>query len=318
MTSQKGAHRENHEARVSVIMPCYNAARFLTEAMDCVLNQSHPDVELIVVDDGSTDGSLEIIEAYGDRVKVLRQEHQGPYPARNLGLEEATGHYVAFLDADDWWAPDFLEKMLRALEARPECALAYCGWQNVGVPGGRGQPYVPPDYELEDKAVRFLRAASPWPIHAALVRRSVLQEVGNFQCYLPTCMDYDLWLRLAVSRPIVLVPEVLAFYRHHDAGQISSTQWKQAKNTWLVKRRFIREHPELVSHVSRKQLRTLVDGALLTRGYDNFWRRDLVSAQQIFRQSLRVGGWKVKDLRYLLPALLPRRLFTWLVQNRDS
>jgi GT2 family glycosyltransferase len=204
-----------------------------------------------------------------------------------------------------------------ALLADSKAALAYCGWQNIGLEGGRGAPYVPPDYELEDKATRFLRAAAPWPIHAALVRRSVIDEVGGFDLDLPTCMDYDLWLRIAVARPIRLVPEVLAFYRHHQSGQITSTQWRQARNSWLVKRKFVRQHPQLVRHLSRGELKELIDGSLLRRGYDNFWRRDLESAQRIFRMSLVKGGWRAKDLVYLLPSLLPPALFRKVVISRD-
>ncbi|MDV7400656.1 glycosyltransferase family A protein, partial [Arthrospira platensis SPKY1] len=115
--------------------------------------------------DGSTDRSQEILHSYGDRIKRLSQTNQGPYPARNHGLAHAAGEYVAFLDADDWWNLDCLEKLHAALASHPECALAYCGWQHVGLPGGRGAPHVPPDFELEDKAARFLRGAAPWPIH---------------------------------------------------------------------------------------------------------------------------------------------------------
>ncbi len=302
---------------ISVIMPCFNAERYLREAVDCVLKQTYPNIELIIVDDGSTDGSVEILQSYEGRIKVLRQANQGPYPARNYGASHATGEFIAFLDADDWWSPDCLEKLHAALETNSDCAVAYCGWQNVGLTGGRGEPYVPPDYELEDKAVRFLRAAAPWPIHAALVRRKAFDEVGGFDVHMPTCMDYDLWLKIAVGRRIKLVPAVMAFYRHHNSGQITSTQWRQARNTWLVKQKFLRNHPELVNHLTRSEIRTLVDGALLKRGYDNYWRRDLVSAQRIFRMSLLKGGWTTKDLIYLLPALLPSGMYQRLIKLRD-
>jgi glycosyltransferase involved in cell wall biosynthesis len=317
MSAHTGDHNNIDRPLISVIMPCYNAEPYLREAVDSVLNQTHPNIELIVVDDGSTDRSRDILAEYGKRIKVLHQANQGPYPARNFGASHATGAFIAFLDADDWWSLDCMEKLHAALEAAPSAAVAYCGWQNVGVAGGRGDPYVPPDYELEDKAVRFLRAAAPWPIHAALVRREVFDEVGGFDVNIATCMDYDLWLRIAVARTIVLVPEVLAFYRHHKSGQITSTQWRQARNTWLVKRKFLHDHPHLVAHLTPKQIRELIEGALLKRGYDNFWRRDLVSAQHIFRMSLVKGGWKLKDLAYLLPALLPTGLYQRLIGSRD-
>lgn len=306
---------------ISVIMPCFNAAPYVEEAVVSVMRQSYPNVELIVVDDGSTDGSYEIAarlaKQHPSRIRHLMQANAGPYVARNHGLRLARGDYVAFLDADDWWRDDFLERMLAAIQEDDACALVYCGWQNVGLEGGRGAPYVPPDYEQEDKVKRFLQAASPWPIHAALVRKTVLDEVGGFDLDLPTCMDYDLWLRIAVSRRIRRVPEVMAFYRHHRGGQIISTQWRQARNVWLVKRKFLREHPDLVRHLSRSELRQLVDGALLRRGYDTFWRRDLVSSQRIFRMSLLAGGWRARDLYYLLPALLPTRWYQALIRLRD-
>ena len=118
-------------------------------------------------------------------------------------------------------------------------------------------------------------------------------------------MDYDLWLRIGASRRDRRVPEVLAFYRHHDRGQITSKQWRQAENVWLVKKKFVAASPQLVARILAPRLEELIDGGLLRRGYDCYWRRDLVSARRIFRRSLRTGGWKLKDLQYLLPALLP-------------
>ncbi|NKN33381.1 glycosyltransferase [Marichromatium bheemlicum] len=298
-------------------MPCYNAERFVAAAVDSVLGQGYRQVELIVVDDGSSDGSIEILRGYGERLRLLTQRNQGPYVARNHGLQAARGAYVAFLDADDWWREDCLERLQTALAACPSCVLAYCGWQSVGLPGRRGEPFVPPDYEAEDKAARFLRGAAPWPIHAALVRRAPLVAAGGFRLDLPTCMDYDLWLRLGVSQRIVRVPEVMAFYRHHDGGQITAQQWRQARNSWLVKRGFVRRAPQAVAHLSRAERRALIDGGLLRRGYDNFWRRDLVSAQRIFRRALFTRAWGGGDLKYLLPAWLPAPVFQWLVGARD-
>jgi glycosyltransferase involved in cell wall biosynthesis len=302
---------------ISVIMPCYNAAPFVREAVASVMGQTYADTELVIVDDASTDGSIDLLKQlageHPGRITLLFQKHEGPYVARNLALQHAKGLMVAFLDADDWWRDDLLEKLNAALDENTDAALAYCGWQNVGLQGTRGEPYVPPEYNEQDKAEKFLRAASPWPIHAALVRRQAVDEAGGFQTYLPTCMDYDFWLRIGLSSPIVLVPEVMAFYRHQREGQIISRQWRQAQNVWTVKKTFVRQHPELVAGLGPDKLRSLIDGGLLSRGYDNYWRRDLVSARHIFRLVLRTGGWKSKDLRYLLPALLPEKLYLALI-----
>lgn len=306
---------------VSVIMPSYNAEPYLEEAVASVMGQSYPAVELIIVDDGSTDGSValaeHLIEAHPGRIRLFRQQNQGPYPARNLGMEHARGEFIAFLDADDWWTLDCIEKLHAALAAS-NAALAYCGWQNVGAVHRSNAPYVPPDYEQGDKAEQFLRAASPWPIHAALTRSEVLRKVGGFDTHWRTCMDYDLWLRIGVANRIVLVPEVMAFYRHKVSGQITSKQWIQAENTLQVKKKFIASAPALVAHLGAKRLKQLVDGAYLKRGYQAYWQRDLVTAWHVFRKALRNGGWKISDLKYLLPALLPQDLYVKLIRGHES
>jgi len=305
---------------ISVVMACHNAEPFVGEAVESVCGQSFRDLELIVVDDGSTDASPTIVTelaAQDGRVRLVHQANAGPYPARNRGVRDARGKYIAFLDADDWWAPEALERFWYALEECDDAAIAYCGWQNVGLEGGRGAPYVPADYEECDKVATFLRAASPWPIHAALLRRDLFEQCGGFDLQWRTCMDYDLWLRIATTHPIVRVPEVLAYYRHHDTGQITSTQWIQARNARLVKKKFIASHGECVRHLGRSELVRLVDGGLLKRAYDLYWRRDLVSARHVFRQAIRTRAWRLRDLRYLLPALLPERLFVALVGLAD-
>jgi hypothetical protein len=113
----------------------------------------------------------------------------------------------------------------------------------------------------------------------------------------------------------------MSFYRHHNQGQIVSNQWRQALNSWFVKKTFIKQHPDLVSKFSSEELRSLIDGGLLRRGYDNYWRRDLVSARRIFRKAFFTGYWKLSDLRYLLPALLPEKLYLSLLglaSRRDN
>lgn len=303
---------------ISVIMPCYNAAPFLEEAVVSVMGQTHPSVELLIIDDGSTDASIAIAQRleqlHTGRIEILRQENRGPYVARNLGLEHARGQFVAFLDADDWWTPDCLEKLHAALAAS-DAAIAYCGWQNIGATDRSNEPYVPPDYEAGDKATQFLRAAAPWPIHAALTRIEALRAVGGFDTDWRSCMDYDLWLRIGVPNRIVLVPEAMAFYRHKVGGQITSKQWIQAENSLRVKKKFIASHPDQVAHLGAAKLRELTDGAYLHRGFQAYWRRDLTTAWHVFRQALRNGGWRLSELKYLLPALLPHDLYVRMIKG---
>lgn len=302
--------------RISVVMPCFNAEAFVAEALDSVLGQTYPDVEVIAVDDGSSDRSRDIVRGYGDRVTLLVQQNRGPYPARNAGLRAATGEFVAFLDADDHWRRDCLQALHAALIAN-EADVAYCGWQNFGRGPKGTDPFVPPKYEAGDAVVSFLQTC-PWPIHAALTRRRILDAVDGFSERRFSAMDYDLWIRiLAVTRRIVLVPEVMAFYRWHDQGQISKVKWRQTLDAWTVRQDFVRANPNLVAHLDPATRRQLVDGPVLAAAYDAYWKRDLVSAQRLFRKSLACGAGGLRDMRYLLPSLLPQPLYRALVSAAD-
>ena len=308
-------------SRVSVIMPCYNAASFIEEAVNCVMNQTYADVELIVVDDGSTDGSREILERlgslYASRMSLHSQDRKGPYPARNVGLKHACGGMIAFLDADDYWTRDALEKLATALNAN-HADITYCGWQNIGEGAPGTVPFIPPDYSQMDMAAEFLRSC-PWPIHAAMVRREAIDAVKGFSERRFSSMDYDLWLRLyAHTQRIVRVPEVLAFYRWHGKGQISKTKWKQVLDALQVRCDFVAHHPERVAHLPRTKVRELSEGFLLYEAYRAYWRRNLLDAQKLFRRAFMKGLWKTSDLKYILPALLPGPLFRWIVDKADD
>ncbi|MEZ0186530.1 MAG: glycosyltransferase family 2 protein [Candidatus Reddybacter sp.] len=305
---------------ISVVMPCYNAEPYLEEAVSSVFKQTHRETELIVVDDGSTDNSLSILNKlsviHGDRLILLKQANQGPYPARNYALSKASGEYIAFLDADDYWDDQCLEKLLYTLEYSG-ADLSYCGWQNVVENGKNREPYVPPAYENgKNIYARFLKSC-PWPIHAALVRATVIESANGFSTRCFRSMDYDLWIRIStITTNIILVPEVLAYYRWHDHSQISSIKWKQVLDSWDVRKTFVKNNPSLVENIPPSELQQLINGYAIRQAYDALWKRDLVSSQQLFRVILKENCWKVKDLKYIIPSLLPHSIFKWLAGQK--
>jgi len=299
-------------------MPCYNAEAHVARGVASVLGQTCRNVELIAVDDGSTDGTAAVLGTIDDpRLRVISQTNRGVSAARNRGLAEATGTFVAFLDADDTWRPDCLELLLAALEKAPEAVAAYCGWQNVGLDGGRGEPYIPPDYETEGKLEHFLRCC-PWPIHAALVRREALMAAGGFPEELTHAEDYALWLRVAVFRPVVRVPEVLAHYHFHGMGQASTNRLKAAFGELNVKLDFLKRFPVAGRILGREAVRRLVYGRLLTEGFSCYWARDLVAARGIFRVLMRAGYGSPRHWRYYLPALLPLGFHRELIRRLEQ
>lgn len=304
---------------ITVIMPCYNAAATLDASMRCVLGQSHANTDLIVVDDGSHDDSLHIVAAvaqdFPGRVQLLQQDHKGPYPARNLALRHARGDCVAFLDADDSWTPDCLERLRDALLAA-DADLAYCGWQNTGPAAASTEPFVPPAYEEGDLYAECLRSC-PWPIHAALVRRDAVAAVGGFSERMFTSMDYDFWLRLvAHTRRLVRVPAVMAFYYWHGR-QISTDKSRQVLDAVQVRRDFVAAHPDCVAHLPPRRLHELTQGQLLRMAYRAYWDRQLPTAQRLLREAHAAGlcGWR--DLPYVWLAKLPLGAFSAIVGWRD-
>jgi len=302
---------------ISIIMPCFNAAEYVSRSVLSALEQTYSDIELIVVNDGSTDHSLDRLKAIDDpRLVVIDQPNRGVCAARNRGLSQAKGRFIAFLDADDTWRRDCLEKLHAALVNAEDAALAYCGWQNVGLPGRQGEPYIPRDYEASSKLEYLLRSC-PWPIHAALIRQSVIQAVGGFDTRFPTSEDYGLWLKLSARNRIILVPEVMAFYHHHTGSRASKDSVQVARNHWLVQREFIKDNPSLVSGIKRSRLDELTHGELLKRGYQAYWKRDLDTARAIFYMVMKVGYGKPSDWKYMIPSLLPLAMHRMLVRYTD-
>lgn len=306
--------------KVSIIMPCFNAAAHLERSVGSVLAQNMGDWELIVIDDGSTDASWQALEslAHKDpRIRPVHQPNAGAAAARNQGLGEAKGSYTAFLDSDDTWAPTFLGAMVAALEAHPGAAIAYCGWQNIGLGGGRDKPYVPPDYEAGDKVESLLRVC-PWPIHGALVRAELIRDAGGFDERLSSCMDYDLWLRLGTVHRLLQVPQVLAFYHHHGSGQITGNKARIALNHLWAQQNYLAANPAVSTRLGHRRIRELTAGEVLRRAYSAYWRRDLPAARTMFRTVMRqgYGGWK--DWVYMVPALLPESWHRWFLGRRDK
>ncbi len=301
---------ENNEL-ISILMPAYNAAEFLPLSVQSVLDQSHNRFELIIVDDGSEDETLEIARRLAkedERIKVFTKQNAGCSAARNYGLKHSNGSLIALLDADDTWHSTFLESMYCALSEHPESCLVYCGWQNLGVSKDRGKPYVPPDYnEGPDKNLSLLNGC-PWPIHAALTRRCLIEKAGGFNENLHTAEDYDLWLRIAMGNKIVRVPEVLAYYHHYGHDNATANHALVAIDQHKVQRAYLASNTDALHSLERRRAKALISKQLLYRGFECYWHQDLPAARKIFRHAMRFGHGTLRQWVYMLPSILPYQL----------
>ena len=290
---------------VSIIMPCLNGERHIQATIDSVLAQTFNDFELIVVDNGSTDRTPEILSSVDDpRLRVLSLPERGVSRARNLGLLEARGAFIAFLDSDDTWSATFLEKMHMALISDSKAVLAYCGWQNLGLPGLRGEPFIPPDYENPGKTAALLEGCR-WPIHACLTRHTAIVEAGRFNTQLTIAEDYLLWMEVSALGSITRVPEVLAQYRHHNGVQATHNLALAALDTFRAKQMFLRQHPQIARQLGPEKIASLTWDKLIQQGNVLHWQGDLKNVRPIFRKTLLAGRGSLSAKLRMLPSLLP-------------
>lgn len=303
---------------ISVIMPCLNAEQHIQAAIFSVLGQSFTDFELVVIDNGSTDRTSEILGHISDpRIKIFNFSRRGVSFARNFGLQQARGEYIAFLDSDDTWNPAFLEKMLATLQVRPDAVLAYCGWQNVGLEGPRSDPFVPPDYEGPNKTAALLEGCR-WPIHGALTRHAAITAAGGFNTELTIAEDYLLWMEVSAMGAIIRVPEVLAQYRHHGGAQATHNRTLAVLDTFRAKQILMRKHPEVATSLGHDQVEMLTWSKLVDEGIALHWKSDIESARPIFRKALFAGKGTLSDKLRMLPSLLPLSMHRALLNIKNK
>ena len=225
---------------VTIVMPVYNGEAFIAEAIESVIAQTYPHWELIVVDDGSTDGTATIVRAFDDpRIRYTYQENQGLAAARNTGIRAAQGEYLAFLDADDEWTPQFLQKCVDVLAADETLAGVYT--RNYFIDqkgnvlpqlGGR----VVPDHTFRNR----LLEGGFFPPHAALVRTEVVREVGLFHTQLEGqgTEDWHLWLRISQRYTMRGIPEPLARYRVYPGSMSTDASSMHANRIAVLAKHF--------------------------------------------------------------------------------
>ncbi|MFO1464454.1 MAG: glycosyltransferase family A protein [bacterium] len=251
---------------VTVILPVYNRRDLLREALASVYGQSLPPREVVVVDDGSEDGSCEGLPPFAEgELRVLRQDRRGPAAARNRGLAEARGKYIAFLDSDDRWLPKKLEVQVSFLEANPEYRLCQTEeiWIRQGVRVNPMKKHAKPSGWIFADCLR-LCLISP---SAVMLDRQWLLELGGFDASFEVCEDYELWLRASLRSPIRTLPQALTIKRGGHPDQLSRAHWGmdryrvRAIEKTLAQERLTPEQARLAKAELAKKL------AILSKGF---------------------------------------------------
>lgn len=290
---------------VSIVIPAYNNRRYLPAALDSCLAQTYPRCEVIVVDDGSTDGTDSLIrDRYGARVRLLRQSNRGPSAARNAGIQAAHGDYVKFCDADDQLLPDITARSMAILAAQPGASVVHTRYHYVAEDGATHLPVKRPSLPSGDVYCDLLLSNGDFVLTSAVTApRRLLLDCGGFDESLFVAEDWDLFLRLAAQVPFHYIDDDLVLYRHH-AGNLHTASLKAAQGRLIA--------------VQKAQATALAKGCLDRAALDRllagryqhlgivYWRTgQRRAARAQFEQANRIDPSPVRRLMSLATYALP-------------
>jgi glycosyltransferase involved in cell wall biosynthesis len=234
---------------VAVIIPCYNAAPYLARALDSVFAQTYRDYSVYVIDDGSSDDTAAVLRSYDGRIVRLQQEHSGQAAARNRGIQMSDSPYVAFLDADDEWLPEKLERQVAMFHEAPSKGMIYSDCFTSGDSRSAGSYFArigtPTGGRVFEQFLRTCGVFTP----TVIVRRECLLDVGLFDETFHVGEDYNLWLRIAARWEVGVIPEVLVI-RHFTPGSLTLTASREqvASNVITVFEKLLDACPNLAPH----------------------------------------------------------------------
>jgi glycosyltransferase involved in cell wall biosynthesis len=295
------------EPLISIIIPTYNSAQYLPEALNSALAQSYTPIEILVIDDGSTDNTARVMSDYADATIYVRQPQSGPSKARNRGIEKAKGAYTAFLDADDIWLPQKLETQMRVLEQDPMAAMVYSRSTHFHDRTGKVLRVFPKEMH-SGMLFDVLLAAPLLLLSSVVVRTKILKELGGFDECLKTAEDTHLYLRIAHQHRIIGVPEVLVRRRIHDSNL--SNQVDVNIGTLSCLDRIVRLFPE-----TDPKIYAAMAGAYRIRGkammLDYFHSSAYAACNRTARRLLSLRVWDTKIILYFLLTLFPGPLINF-------
>lgn len=300
--------------KVSVIIPTYNYGKYIEKAIDSVLAQTCRDFEIIVVDDGSTDNTREIIESkYKNKVRYFYQENKGAPTARNKGIKESKGEYLAFLDADDWFAPNNLKYKVKVLDSNSDVGWVYSDGYYVNKWGEiidkASDRFSFCNRKLEgDISSELFSKGNYITMDSVLMRKVCIEKVGGFDESLPALQDYELWLRISLQYKIKYVDELLCYYTLHS-NSISS---KRENYHWAFVKIAKKHEINFIKKAGRIKLRRLKADRYNHLGLHFLIIGSFAEANKFFLRSIRCFPFQRIVYVYLLSSIWgqQKRFFT--------
>jgi glycosyltransferase involved in cell wall biosynthesis len=311
--------QEDSQPKVSIVIPVYNGCRYLKAAIDSVLGQNYPDIELIVLDDGSTDDSPVILDRYGDAFFKERHANMGQAATLNKGWNMAKGDILSYLSADDVLMPFAVHTAVQHMVHNPQAVLAYCGFNLIDPYSKIIRKVVPPDFEFIDMVSRLVCHPGP----GVFFRKWAFYQTGGWDSSLRQMPDLDYWLRLGLIGPFVRIPEVLAAFRLHDQSMtFSKASPSNAAEPVRIIEKFFRNSEALPDDVAAVHQIALSNAHLLSAQLHLRAGRlaDTVSAVRRAATYAKSNTLSPRSLRLLANALFNRffHQVLWAIRHKAS
>ncbi|MBU1863052.1 MAG: glycosyltransferase, partial [Candidatus Omnitrophica bacterium] len=294
----------------------FNAEKYISETLDSVFSQTFKNFEVIVVDDGSTDNTGEVVKLYNREVKYIYKKNGGSATARNVGIKAARGEYVAFLDADDLWIENKLEEQLKVLENNTDLVWTYT---NVVMFGEENKNilYRPRTARkfLNGDILQHLLLEDFIPSPTPILKRSVFDEIGYFDETLMRSEDWDLWIRIAEKHPVYYTKYPLAMYRSHPFNKSSISDLQVTlKNRVRIIENAVKRAPERLLNLKAKALANVFFGIgkfMLKRG-------DHSGARGMFFEAMCKNIWDAKFFGYWTGTFFSRKFLKQIIELRKA
>ncbi len=308
------------EPTIAVLVPCYNAAEYLVQALDSAMAQTRRPAQIIIVEDGSTDNSRDVARQYaqqrgdeGVEIKLIEQENQGEAASRNVGIAAATTTWIANLDADDWWEPEKLELQLaEAKNAGPDCVLVHTGGTKVFPDGTTDRiPHDGPARKVGWCSAQLIEpVAMGHP--SVMYRRDAINQIGGYNPQYIRACDQDMYMRLSAVGTFAFVPQYLVNYRAHP-NQLSAVPVEQTRERDRAIRTFFDAHPDKLQAVGQQKIDDALAEHLAIKLESLWWRRRLKEFRELLAYADEAGLRNSDIEQWRRKARWPN----WLIRIKD-
>lgn len=291
--------------KISVVIPTYNAAQYVGEAIESVLNQTFKDYEIVVVDDGSTDNTEELLQKYVDRIRYIKQKNGGEGAARNRGIREAHGEWVAFLDADDLWLPHKLKVQMEFVEQHPDVDFIYGDTSVFDSNRVLSKSVFSERQPHEGRIIKNLLRENCVPILSVIARKKCFEKSGLFKEGMKYCTDYEMWLRFAKYFKFGYVNEVVASCRKHEKG-VSQNMEQMHKTHLNILNTTLKDMK--IPYAAADRIRSF---NYFKNGYLCFEKKNKDASKNFFLSILN-NPFYLKSWVYLFLSMLPSEIIIFL------